>query len=55
MTVSREAWLATVQNGDEVSEQHDELVTIEFVDGEPRTIEMTDGQRITLLEPAAAA
>lgn len=55
MAVSREAWLATVQNGDEASEQHDELVTIEFVDGEPRTIEMTDGQRITLLEPAAAA
>jgi argininosuccinate synthase len=55
MSVSREAWLATVQNGDEISEQHDELVTIEFVDGEPRTIEMTDGQRITLLEPAEAA
>lgn len=55
MTVSREAWLAVVQHGDDRSEQDTELVTVEFVDGEPRTIEATDGLRITLLEPAEAA
>jgi hypothetical protein len=53
--VSREAWLATVQDGDDVAEQHDELVTIEYVDGNPHTIELTDGRRITLLQPAEAA
>lgn len=52
MTVSREAWLATVQDGED---QETELVTIESVDGEPRVIELTDGRRITLLEPAGKA
>lgn len=51
MSVSREAWLAVVQNGDDPVDQESELVTIEFVDGAPRTIETTDGRRITLLEP----
>jgi len=53
--VSREAYLAVVQNGDAPSDQSTELVTVEFVDGEPKTIELTDGRRITLLAPAAAA
>lgn len=55
MTVSREAYLALVQRGDEPQDAETELVTVEYVDGEPHTIELTDGQRITLLAPAAAA
>jgi len=51
MTTSRDAWLAVVQDGDD---QETELVTIESVDGQPRTIELTSGVRITLLEPAGA-
>lgn len=54
-TVSREAFIAVVQNGDDPVEQETELVTVEFVDGEPHIIELTNGQRITLLEPAEAA
>ena len=54
-TVSREAWLATVQSGDDPTDQETELVTVEFHDGEPAVIELTNGQRITLLEPAEAA
>jgi hypothetical protein len=53
--VSREAFVALVQRGDDVHNQDTEIATVEFVDGEPRTIELTDGQRITLLEPAEAA
>lgn len=51
-SVSREAWLATVQSGDDPTDQETELVTVEFHDGEPAIIELTNGQRITLLEPA---
>ena len=50
MSTAREAWLAVVQDAD--GNEETELVTIESVNGEPRTIEMTDGSRITLLEPA---
>jgi hypothetical protein len=52
VAVSREAYVAVVQNGDAPTDQETELVTIEFVDGEPSTIETTGGQRITLLHPA---
>jgi len=54
MSVSREAWLAVVQNGDHAEET--EVVTLEGLTAAPgATIEMTDGQRITLVEPAAFA
>lgn len=53
--VSREAYLAVVQTGDEPADQSTELVTVEYVDGQPKSIELTDGRRITLLAPAAAA
>ncbi|MFL5911447.1 MAG: hypothetical protein ACJ768_12835 [Gaiellaceae bacterium] len=55
MAVSREAYVALVQRGDDAHDQETELVTVEYVDGELNTIEMTDGQRITLLAPAEAA
>lgn len=55
MSVSREAFLAVVQDGDDASKDETELVTIETVDGQIRTIELTDGRRITLLEPAGKA
>lgn len=47
----REAWTAVVQDADGVEET--ELVTIER-DGEgaPPVIELTDGRRITCVEPA---
>jgi hypothetical protein len=52
----RESWLAVVQHGDDDHEQDTELVTLEGVEAKPgATIELTDGQRITLLEPAGAA
>lgn len=51
MTVSREAWLGVVQDGDD--DQEAEVVTLEGLVGSPgATIETTDGRRITLLEPA---
>lgn len=31
------------------------FVTIEFLDGAPKLIDLTDGQRITLIAPAEAA
>lgn len=55
MSVSREAYVAVVQNGDAPTDQETELVTVEYVDGEPRVIELTNGQRITLLQPADEA
>jgi hypothetical protein len=49
----REAWLAHVQNGDGPSDEETELVTLEGVHAEAGgTIELTDGRRITLVEPA---
>lgn len=49
----REAWLGVVQDGDASEAQETELVTLTGVQGVPGgTIELTDGQRITLLEPA---
>jgi hypothetical protein len=54
VTASREAWLAVVQDGDEPANQETELVTLEGATARPgATIELTDGRRITLLEPAA--
>lgn len=54
MDTHREAWLAVVQDGDETEET--ELVTLEGAHAEPgATIELTDGRRITLIEPATAA
>lgn len=50
MSVSREAWLAVVQDGDD---QETEVVTLTGVTARPgATIETTAGQRITLVEPA---
>jgi hypothetical protein len=52
----RESWVAVVQHGDDEHEQDTEIVTLEGVRAEPGgTIELTDGQRITLVEPAKAA
>lgn len=53
LKVTRRTWLAIVQDGDEPYDQETEAATIEFVDGEPRVIETTDGRRITLMEPVA--
>lgn len=51
----REAWLAVVQHGDDEHDQDTELVTLEGITAAPgATIELTDGQRITLVEQAAA-
>lgn len=50
---SRESWFAVVQDGDDQEET--ELVTLDGITAVPgATIEMTDGQRITLVEPAKA-
>lgn len=52
----RESWLAVVQEGDDETGQETELVTLEGVRGEAGgTIELTDGRRITLTQPAEAA
>ena len=52
----RESWLAVVQDGDGPEEQETEIVTLEgrghLEAGD--VIELTDGRRITLMEPAAA-
>lgn len=49
----REAWHAVVQHGDEQHDQEAELVTLEGLTARPgATIELTDGVRVTLLEPA---
>lgn len=51
----RESWLAIVQTGDDETDQETELVTLEGAHGSPgATIELTDGRRITLMEPTAA-
>ena len=58
MTALTESWIAVVQRGDEAHEQETELVTLRGVrpeQGEEATIELTDGTRITLVEPAEAA
>ena len=44
-----EAWLAVVQDTD--GNEESELVTISYPDGLP-VIELTDGSRITAVEPA---
>jgi hypothetical protein len=55
MNALRESWLAVVQDGDEPHDQETELVTLEGAHAEPgATIELTDGTRITLVEPVAA-
>jgi hypothetical protein len=52
----REAWIGVVQNGDDPAEQETEVVTFERIHGEAGgVIELTDGRRITLTEPAEAA
>lgn len=52
----RQAFLAVVQHGDNPAEDDSELVTLEGLTGEPgATIELTDGTRITLLEPVGEA
>ncbi len=49
----REAWIATVQHGDDPTDQETELVTIEREgDFGPPIIELTDGTRIQCVEPA---
>lgn len=53
--VERETWVAVVQTGDEEHEQETELVTVEYRDGKPSVIDVWNGQRIELLEPASAA
>lgn len=56
MSAQREAWLAVVQHGDNQYDQESEVVTLEGLTAEPgATIEMTDGSRVTLLEPAGKA
>lgn len=56
MSVSREAWLAVVQHGDDEHEQETEVVTLEGLTAKAgAVIEMTDGVRVTLLEPAGKA
>lgn len=53
----REAWIAVVQDGDGPEDQETELVTLEgrghLEPGD--VIELTDGRRITLMEPAGVA
>jgi hypothetical protein len=52
----RQAWIAVVQDGDEPDDQETELVTLDGVHADAGgTIELTNGQRITLLEPAGVA
>lgn len=52
----REAWLAVVQDGDSPEDQETEIVTLEGVHAEAGgTIELTDGRRITLMEPTGVA
>lgn len=52
MTVVRTAYIGVVQDGDEPANQETELVTIEGPLGPGCVIELTDGRRITLVEPA---
>lgn len=55
--MSTSSWLAVVQRGDEEHDQETELVTLRGISAEQgaeATIELTDGTRITLVEPAAA-
>lgn len=54
MTTERSAFYAVVQEPDGTEES--ELVTLEGLTASPgATIELTDGRRITLLEPAGKA
>lgn len=56
MSAQREAWLCVVQHGDSEHDQESEVVTLEGLTAEPgATIELTDGVRVTLLEPAGKA
>lgn len=55
VTKPREAWMAVVQSGDDEHQQETEVVTLERAHAEAgATIELTDGTRITLVEPVAA-
>ncbi|HVM69557.1 MAG TPA: hypothetical protein VM204_06950 [Gaiellaceae bacterium] len=48
---AREAWIGVVQDAD--GNEETELVTLDGAHAEPgATIELTDGQRITLTAPA---
>jgi hypothetical protein len=52
MSLTREAYICVVQHGDH-DDQETELVTLEGLTAAPgATIELTDGTRITLVEPA---
>lgn len=53
MPRTRESWTAVVQDADGVEET--ELVTIERDGDGPPVIELTDGRRITCVEPAGEA
>jgi len=53
MSADRTAYIAVVQDGEGVSDQETELVTIEGDVGPGCVIELTDGRRITLVEPTA--
>ncbi len=46
----RESWLAVVQTAD--GKEETELVVIDRRDGAPPVIELSDGSRITCVEPA---
>jgi hypothetical protein len=50
VTVERRAWFGVVQHPD--GETTEELVTIEETAGRPPVIELTDGTRITCVDPA---
>jgi hypothetical protein len=50
MTATKEAFLAVVQHGDNAPEET-ELVNVETDDAGLLTIELTDGTRITCVEP----
>jgi hypothetical protein len=54
MSTIREAWLSVLQDAD--GREETELVTIERnTDGAPPVIELTNGIRVTCIEPADAA
>ncbi len=48
----RESWLAVVQTAD--GEEETELVVIDREPGRPPVIELSDGTRVTCVEPAGA-
>lgn len=50
--LERETWVAVVQTGDDEHDQETELVTVEYRDGKPYVIDVWNGLRISLVEPA---